>query len=71
VCASEPTKALFWGGKWGDFEKLPYGSKTSDITSQWFGEMFEGDIYNISVRVDGVRAECLASTEPERGQPSA
>jgi hypothetical protein len=33
----------FLGGKGGYFEKLSKGSKTSDMTSEVLGEVFEGD----------------------------
>jgi hypothetical protein len=33
----------FLGGKGGYFEKLSKGSKTSDMTSEGLGKMFEGD----------------------------
>ena len=32
-----------WVHKGGNLKKLSYGSKTSDMTSEGLGEMFEGD----------------------------
>ena len=39
-----PKNIIVWGeGGVGKFQKLSYGSETSDMTSEGLGEMFEGD----------------------------
>ena len=64
------------GGKGGYFEKLSNGSKTSDMTSEGLGEVFEGDsadmcagkfpLVSMGGRVNG-----QACADGERGPPSA
>jgi hypothetical protein len=66
----------FLGGKGGYFEKLSKGSKTSDMTSERLGEVFEGDSADtfaekfplVSLRG---RANRQACADGERGPPSA
>jgi hypothetical protein len=66
----------FLGGKGGYFEKLSKGSKTSDMTSEGLGEVFEGDSADISagkfplVSMGG-QANGQACADGERGHPSA
>ena len=66
----------FLGGKGGYFEKLSIGSKTSDMTSEGLGEVFEGDsadtcggkfpLVSMGGRVNGQACE-----NGEQGPPSA
>jgi hypothetical protein len=66
----------FLGGKGGHFEKLSNGSKTSDMTLEGLGEVFEGDsadtcagkfpLVSMGGRVNG-----QAWADGERGPPSA
>jgi hypothetical protein len=66
----------FLGGKGGYFEKLSNGSKTSDMTSEGSGEVFEGNsadtcagkfpLVSMGGQVNG-----HACADGERGPPSA
>jgi hypothetical protein len=38
-----PALCYNWVDKGGSFQKLSYGSETSDMTYEGLGEMFEGD----------------------------
>ena len=38
-----PRTIIYLVGQGGYFQKLSYGSETSDMTSEGLGEMFEGD----------------------------
>ena len=38
-----PALCYNWADKGGYFQNLSYGSETSDMTSEGFGEMLEGD----------------------------
>ena len=66
----------FLGGKGGYFEKSSKGSKTSDMTSEGFGEVFEGDSADtcagkFPLVLMGGRANSQACADGERGPPSA
>ena len=74
--APPPRTMRFLGGKGGYFEKLSNGSKTSDMTSEGLGEVFEGDSADMCagkfplVSMGG-RANGQACADGERGPPSA
>ena len=60
----------------GDFQKLSYGSQTSDMNFEGLGEMFEGDSADTCSRkfplmLMGGRANGPACADGERGPPSA
>jgi hypothetical protein len=60
----------------GYFEKLSNGSKTSDMTSDGLGEVFEGDSADMCggkfpLVLMGGRPNGQACTDGERGPPSA
>ena len=66
----------FLGGKGKYFEKLSNGSKTSDMTSEGLGEVFEGDSADtcaekFPLSSMGGLANGQACTDAERGPPSA
>jgi hypothetical protein len=66
----------FLGGKGGYFEKLSKGSKTSDMTSEGLGEVFEGDSADTCAAKCplvsmGGRANGQACADGEQGPPSA
>ena len=66
----------FMGGKGGYFEKLSKGSKTSDMSSEGLGEVFEGDSADMwagkfPLLSMGGRANGKAPADGERGPPSA
>jgi hypothetical protein len=66
----------FLGGKGGYFEKLSYGSETSDMTSEGLGEVFKGDSADtctgkFPLVSMGGRANGQACADGERGPPSA
>jgi hypothetical protein len=71
-----PRTMRFLGGKGLYFEKLSKGSKTSDMTSEGLGEVFEGDSADMCagkfplVSMGG-RANGQACADDERGPPSA
>ena len=60
----------FLGGKGGYFEKLSNGSKTSDMTSEELGEMFEGDSADMcGGKFPGVRTSIGVSRNIEEALP--
>ena len=66
----------FLGGKGGYFEKLSNGSKTSDMTSEGLGEVFEGNSAETCAEKFplvsmGGRTNCQACADGKRGPPSA
>jgi hypothetical protein len=66
----------FLGGKRGYFEKLSKGSKTSVMTSDGLGEVFEGDSADMCggkfpLVLMGGRANGQVCADGERGPPSA
>ena len=66
----------FLDGKGGNFEKLSKCSKTSDMTLEGLGEVFEGDSADMwagkfQLMSMGGRANRQACTDGERGPPSA
>ena len=71
-----PTPRTMWflGGKGGYFEKLSDGSKTSDMTSEGLGVVFEGDSADMCagkfplMSMRG-RANGQACIDGERGHP--
>jgi hypothetical protein len=61
-------------GKGGYFLKLSLGSETSDMTSEWLGEMFEGDSADtcagkFPLMSMGVGAEGLVCADPGARTP--
>ena len=70
-----PTHYAIFGGKGGYSEKLSKGSKTSDMTSERLGEVFEGDAEDmcggkfplVSMGGGGNGQACA---DGERGPPS-
>ena len=66
----------FLGGKGGYFEKLSKGSKTSDMTLEGLGEVFEGESADTCAEIFllmlmGGRTNGQACADGERGPPSA
>jgi hypothetical protein len=71
-----PRTMRFLGGKGGYFEKLSNGSKTSDMTSEGLGEVFDGDSADTCTEKFPLvsmwgRANGQACADGERGPPSA
>ena len=71
-----PALCYIWADKGGYFQKLSEDSKTSDMTSEGLGEMFEGDSadtggeqFPLTLMVG--RANRQACADGEQGPPSA